>query len=87
MRVTMDLTDQYVAWCRYRPGVFAQLVIETCSSDDQGAFKVFRENVIEEAYRAGRLAAEAEIEALRAQLMLQQKPQPPRNPNAIIYTD
>jgi hypothetical protein len=49
----MELEDKYVGWCRYK-GNGDQKAFVTCNSDDPGAFKVFRESVIEEAYNEGR---------------------------------
>ncbi len=37
------MSDNYVAYCRYKKSVFDSLIIETCNQDDYGAFKVYRE--------------------------------------------
>lgn len=41
--VVMPCSDNYVAWCRYDNGA-----INTCNSDDLGAFKVYRGSTITE---------------------------------------
>ena len=50
----LNITENHVAWCRYIPmSTTGAVSIETCNSDDRGAFKVFRQNMLDEAYSIG----------------------------------
>jgi len=57
----MELTDKYVGWARFIPAGEFQRKLETCDSDSEGAFKIFKEATIEEAYLEGR-SYQAKIE-------------------------
>lgn len=49
----LNITENYVAWCRYVQVSVGTGPIETCNSDDPGAFKVFRQTMIDKAYSIG----------------------------------
>ena len=48
------LRDHYVAYCRYQ-GDGDPRTINTCNSDDDGAFKVYRGSELDKAYTEGQI--------------------------------